>query len=171
MSYFPLFAFAGVGLVVFFVAWTTLAILVAALLAAAAYSFFRSAVDFDNAVREATMDLAPHARRRFYELYASRHPKDPAIAWFLAVGLGPAGANLYRGKWAAFGAAVITLNGLGAWWMESWFTTPYLVLIENRAHIAWTLFALQRESQATRPPLVHERATTQAPPVQTLVAV
>ncbi len=143
----PIFlvAFADVGLQIFIVAWVTLAILIAALLSAAVNHFFRSVGRFDDALREATMDLHPRERRRFFELYESRRPKNPAVAWFLAVGLGPAGANLYREQWSACFAAVVSLNGLGAWWLESWFTTPHLVSIENRKHIAWALFVLQSE--------------------------
>ncbi len=139
MSSFTVLAFAGVGLEVLVVASVTLAILLVALLAASAYSFFRSVGDFENEVREATMDLSPAMRRSFYAHFAALHPKNAAVAWFLAVGLGPIGANLYRGKWLAFAAAVVTLNGLGAWWLESIFTTPYLVLVENRSLIAYAL--------------------------------
>lgn len=138
-------AFVGVGLTVIIVAWVTLAILLVALLAACASSFFRSVDDFDIDVREATMDLSPTDRRRFYEIYASLHPKNPAVAWFLAVGLGPIGANLYRQKWPAFFGALISLNGLGAWWLESIYSTPYLVIIENRATVAYALRLLHDE--------------------------
>lgn len=147
-----LVAFNDVGLEVFAVAWITLAILIAALLSAAVNHFFRSVGHFDVDLREATMDLSPPARRRFFELYESQHPKNPAVAWFLAVGLGPAGANLYRGEWAAFFAAVVSLNGLGAWWLESWFTTPHLVVIKNRKHIVWAQFVLDRETSAQPEP-------------------
>ena len=145
MATLGLLAFNGVGLNVIVVAWITLAILLVALLAASASNFFRSVDDFDTDVREATMDLSPADRRRFFEIYASLHPKNPAVAWFLAVGLGPIGANLYRQRWPAFFGALISLNGLGAWWLESIFTTPYLVIIENRATIAYTLRLLRNE--------------------------
>lgn len=141
-----LLGFVGVGLTVIVVAWVTLAILLLALVAAAANNFFRSVDDFDDDVREATMDLDPNARRRFFDIYASLRPKNPAVAWFLAVGLGPIGASLYRGKWGTFCGALVTLNGLGAWWLESIFTTPYLVAIENRASIAYVLEILAAES-------------------------
>lgn len=139
MFTFFVLGFVGVGLEVLVTASITLAILIFALLAAAAYSFFRSVANFEDDVREATMDLDPAMRRRFYAHYASLRPKNAAVAWFLAVGLGPIGANLYRGKWLAFVAAVVTLNGLGAWWLESWYTTPHLVLLENRDLIAYAL--------------------------------
>jgi hypothetical protein len=95
------------------------------------------------------MDLKPSARRRFFELYESQHPKNAAVAWFLAVGFGPVGSNLYRGEWAALLGAIVSLNGLGAWWLESWFTTPHLVLLKNRKHIAWAHFVLQSEEGIT----------------------
>ncbi len=145
MINFELLAFNDVGLSVIIVAWVTLAILLVALLAASASNFFRSVDDFDTDVREATMELSPTDRRRFYEIYASLHPKNPAVAWFLAVGLGPIGANLYRQRWPAFFGALVSLNGLGAWWLESIYTTPYLVIIENRATIAYALRLLHDE--------------------------
>lgn len=148
MSFF-LLGFAGVGLTVVLVAWITLAILLLALLAAAANHFFRSVDRFDDDLREATMDLAPGDRRRFFALYESLHPKNPAVAWFLAVGLGPMGANLYRGKWPAFVGALLTLNGLGAWWLESIYSTPYLVLAENRSLVAYARDLLADEIAAS----------------------
>lgn len=147
MSSYVVFAFAGVGLQVFIVAWVALAILLVALLAAASYSFFRSIGQFDDELREATMDLDPQTRRLFYARYSSLHPKSPAVAWFLAVVFGPIGANLYRQKWGAFFGALVTLNGLGAWWMESIYTTPHLVHIENRELIAYAM-QLVREDLA-----------------------
>ncbi len=160
-----LVAFAGVGLEIFIVAWVTLAILVFALLAAAVNHFFQSLGHFDDALREATMGLSPAARRRFFELYESQHPKNPAVAWFLAVGLGPAGANLYRGQWAAFVGAVVSLNGLGAWWLESWFTTPHLVQMKNRKHIAWAQYVLRAEQSAREEPLREPELTLPPRPV------
>ena len=139
MSSYVVLGFAGVGLQVFVVVWVTLAILLVALLAAASYSFFRSVAEFDVELREATMDLDPQTRRLFYARYSSLHPKSPAVAWFLAVAFGPIGANLYRQKWGAFFGALVTLNGLGAWWMESIYTTPHLVQIENRELIAYAM--------------------------------
>jgi len=143
--------FADVGLAVFAVAWLTLAILVLALLAAAANHFFRSVARFDDELREATMELGPAQRRRFFAIYDSLHPKSPAAAWFLAVGLGPVGANLYRAKWPAFFGALVTFNGFGAWWIESWFSTPHLVLIENRALLAHAFQLLHAD--AVPPPI------------------
>ncbi len=145
MTFRP-FGFSDVGLEVWAVAAVTLVLLILALLAASANVVFRSAPRFQDDVREATMDLSPAMRRRFYALYDAEKPKDPAIAWFLAVGLGPAGANLYRRKPFAFFAAILSLNGLGAWWLESWFTTPQFVLVENRKLIAATLSLVQQEA-------------------------
>ena len=155
MMTFSSLGFVGVGLTVIIVAWITLAILLVALLAASASNFFRSVDDFDTDVREATMEMAPAERRRFFEIYASLHPKNPAVAWFLAVGLGPIGTNLYRGKWATFAGALVTLNGLGAWWLESIFTAPYLVIIENRATIAYALRLLHDEPSGAHGSIGH----------------
>ena len=146
MTFRP-FGFSDVGLEVWGVAAVTLVLLILALLAASAYVLFRSAPRFQHDVLEATMELSPAMRRRFFELYATAKPRDPAIAWFLAVGLGPVGVNFYRGKPYTFIAALLSLNGLGAWWLESWFTAPQFVLIENRALIAQTLSFLQQEAK------------------------
>jgi len=136
----------GLTRTIFIVAWATFAVLVVGLLAAAAGAFFSSIVRFDDELREATMDLSPSARRRFYALYDGRRPKSPAVAWCLAVAFGPAGANLYLEQWAACAVAVISLNGLGVWWFESWFSTPRLVIIKNRRIIAWVEATMQMES-------------------------
>ncbi len=148
MSAFVVLSFAGVGLEVFVVAWVTFVVLVFALLAAAANYFFLNVARFDDHVREMTMPLDPEERRRFYALYESRHPKDAAVAWFLAVGLGPIGSNLYRTQWSAFFAAVVSLNGLGVWWVESWFTTPGLVMMKNREYAEWASMIVARERAA-----------------------
>jgi hypothetical protein len=140
------FGFSDVGLEVWGVAAVTLVLLLLALVAASAYVFFRSLAHFQDDVREATMDLSPEMRRRFYAAYDAEKPRDPAVAWFLAVGLGPIGVNLYRGKGFAFFAALVSLNGLGAWWMESLFTAPQFVLIENRALIKQSLSFIQQEA-------------------------
>ena len=145
MTFRP-FGFSDVGLEVWAVAAITLVLLLLALVAASAYVFARSVPHFEDDVREATMELSPAMRRRFYEAYALEKPRDPAVAWFLAIGLGPIGVNLYRGKGLAFAAALISLNGLGAWWIESWFTAPQFVVIENRALIARTLSFVQQEA-------------------------
>jgi hypothetical protein len=147
----PLLAFSDVGIQVFTFAAVALVVLVLALFAAAANVFFRNVEHFDDDVREATMDLSPQDRRRFFELYTSRGPKSAAVAWFLAVVLGPVGVNLYRGKPLPCIAAILSLNGLGAWWIESWFTAPQFVLIENRRFIAWALQTMEyQELLATR---------------------
>lgn len=145
ISQLPL-AFVGVGLTVLYVASITLAILVLALLAASAFYFFRSVDSFDDDVRAATMAMSPGERARFFAIYRSLHPKNPAVAWFMAVILGPIGANLYRGEWLAFAGAVVSLNGLGAWWIESWYSTCPLVLLKNRGLIAYALEIMRDEA-------------------------
>jgi hypothetical protein len=140
------FGFSDVGLEVWGLAFVVLVLLILALLAASAYVLFRSLPHFQDDVREATMDLSPEMRRRFFAAYDAEKPRDPAVAWFLAVGLGPIGVNFYRGKGLAFFAALVSLNGLGAWWMESWFTAPQFVLIENRALIKQSLSFIQQEA-------------------------
>ncbi len=162
----PVLAFNDVGQSVFTLAFVALVILVAALVAASAYVFFRNVDHFDDDVREATMDLEPAARRRFFAVYATRRPKNAAVAWFLAVGLGPLGVNFYRGKWGPCFAALVSLNGLGAWWLESLFTAPQFVLIENRELIEWALFVVKREYEpAAMPRVVSDGETIALPEV------
>jgi hypothetical protein len=141
------FGFSDVGLEVWGVAAGLLVLLILALLAASVSVFIRNVPHFQDDVREATMALSPAMRRRFYEIYDARKPRDPAIAWFLAIGFGPIGVNWYRGEGRAFVAALVSLNGLGAWWLESWFTAPQFVLIENRALIEQSLSLLQDEAE------------------------
>jgi hypothetical protein len=143
---FRSFGFNEVGSEVWGLAAVALAILILALLAASAYVFLRSVPHFQDDVREATMALSPQMRRRFYEVYDALKPRDPAVAWFLAVGFGPIGVNWYRGNGPAFAAAIVSLNGLGAWWLESWFSAPQFVLIENRALIEQSLRIVQQEA-------------------------
>ena len=167
MPVHAIFAFAGVAAEIFAVAWITFGVLVAALLAAAAGHFFRICEHFDDDVRELTMDLSPAERRRFFAFYAANRPKNPAVAWFLAVLLGPIGANLYRGERAALFGAVVSLNGLGAWWLESWFSTPHLVTMKNRALADLALEVVRRESIALAGEATSE---TNAAPVLTGVS-
>lgn len=128
----PILAFDDVALHVLAVAWITLAILLLALLAAAANRFFVAAGRGDDLVFELTLGLDPQSATHFYQRYRRLRPKNVAIAWFLCVLFGPIGAFLYMEQWGKFAAAVFTLNGLGAWWIESLFSVPQLVLIENR---------------------------------------
>ncbi len=157
MTFRP-FGFTDVGLEVWAVAAVTLVLLILALVAASAYVLFRSVPHFQDDVRAATMDLTPAMRRRFFEVYDAEKPLDPAVAWFLAVGLGPFGVNFYRGKYFTSAAALITLNGLGAWWFESLFTAPQFVLIENRALIKQSLSLVMQEAARGRDVAGKEKA-------------
>jgi hypothetical protein len=133
------FAFEGVALSVWRIAWVTLAIIVVSLLATSFYCFCRTAGELEDEVRRATMDLSPDARRRFFAVYAALRPRNAAIAWILAVVFGPIGENFYGRRWPAFFAAVFTLNGLGAWSLVSWFAAPQIVMTRNRDLIARAL--------------------------------
>jgi hypothetical protein len=133
MLHLPMFlAFDDVALRVIGVAWWALGILIAALFLAAMNHFFFMVGRADDVIFEAVLGLDRHAAIKFYELYRERKPKNVAIAWFLTVILGPIGAFFYLGQWGKFAAAIVTLNGFGAWWIESWFSVPQAVLIENR---------------------------------------
>lgn len=144
-------AFDDVGWHVITVAWITLAILLLALFIGALDRFLVAVGCADEIVFEATLGLDRASAITFYSLYRSRRPKNVAVAWILSVVLGPIGAFGYMEQWGKFAAALFTLNGLGAWWIESLFSIPQLVLIENRRSATWALeqlpFALQLEAR------------------------
>lgn len=135
----PVFGFDDTALRVIGVAWWALVLLILALLAGAIQNFCFLVDEAEKLVVEAMLGMSRREAEAFYVLYRSCRPKNPAIAWFLAVGLGPLGAFAYLGRWGAAGAALVTLNGFGAWWIESWYSIPRLVLIENRRHVAHSL--------------------------------
>ncbi len=148
----PLLAFDDVGNTVFTVARVTLALLILALLASAAQAL-ASAIGCENdIVYEAMVGLDRASGETFYRLYRSRHPKSVAFAWLCSVVAGPIGAFGYLRDWRTFAIAVVTLNGFGAWWIESWFSVPRLVLIQNRTIARWAIdhvpYALKREEHA-----------------------
>jgi uncharacterized protein YjeT (DUF2065 family) len=141
MSNLPLvLAFDDVALRVIGIAWWAFGILVAALFLAAMNNFFFTIGRADDVIFEAVLGLDAPAAVKFYELYREFKPKNVAVAWFLTVVLGPIGTFLYLEQWGKFAAAIVTLNGFGAWWIESWFSTPRLVLDQNR-RIARTVLA------------------------------
>lgn len=144
-------AFDDVGWRIIEVSWGALAILLLALFAGAVDRFFVAAADADEIVFEATLDLDRSSAIKFYSLYRSRRPKNVAVAWILTVVLGPLGAFGYMEQWGKFAAALFTLNGLGAWWIESLYSVPQLVLMDNRRSAKWALeqlpFALQLEAR------------------------
>ncbi len=125
-------AFNDVALRVIGVAWGTLGILVLALLAAAVNRVIVAIARGEELVLEATLGMDRAQTLRFYDEYHRAGPKNVAVAWMLTVVLGPIGAFGYMQQWGKCTAALVTLNGLGAWWLESLFSVPQLVLIENR---------------------------------------
>ncbi len=144
-------AFDDVGLRVFTVAWITLALLIVGLLASAAQALARVVGRGDDIVYESMLGLDRASATRFYALYRSRHPKNVAFAWLCSVVAGPIGAFGYLRNWRLFAAAVVTLNGLGAWWIESWFSVPQLVLMENRDIANWAIAHLPEAGAGERP--------------------
>jgi len=144
-------AFDDVGWHVIEVAWFSLAILLLALFIGAADRFFVALGNCDGIVFESTLGLDRSSAMKFYSLYLSRRPKHVAVAWILSVLFGPIGAFGYLEQWGKFSAALFTLNGLGAWWIESLFSVPQLVLMENRRNAQWALeqlpFALQLDAR------------------------
>jgi len=133
MASLPLvLAFNDVALRVIAVAWWTLGILVLALVAAAVNRVQVAIARGEDVVLEATLELDRAQTLRFYEEYHRAGPKNVAVAWMLTLVLGPVGAFGYMRQWGKCAAALFTLNGFGAWWLESLFSVPQLVLIENR---------------------------------------
>jgi hypothetical protein len=141
-------AFDAVAHSVIIVAWVTLALLILALLAAAVERFIVASSRADDILFEALLPLDEDAARRFYPLF-KRRAKNVGVAWVLSVVTGPLGAYLYLGDYGRAALALVTLNGLGAWWIASWFIIPQAVLIALRAEVKnsiadLTFGALQR---------------------------
>jgi hypothetical protein len=127
-------AFIDVARSVIVVAWSALAILILALLAAAVERFAVASSRADDILFEALLPLDEAAARKFYPLF-KRRAKNVGIAWILSVVTGPLGAYLYLGDYGRAALALVTLNGLGAWWIASWFIIPQAVLIALRADV------------------------------------
>lgn len=123
--------FVDVALKVISVAWVALAILILALLASALERFLVAAERADDIMFEALAGLEQTTARRLYQLFKTRS-KNIGVAWLLSVVLGPFGAYAYLGNWGRAALALVTLNGFGAWWIESWFSIPQLVLMQKR---------------------------------------
>jgi hypothetical protein len=130
-------AFNSVGVTVFQVAGTLLAVLLLALLAASARYFAEAIPRADEVVVEAMLGLDRDGMLAFWDIYRGMRPANVAVAWFLAVLFGPLGAFFYLRDGRRCALALITLNGLGAWSVESWFSVPRLVLLQNRRKAAW----------------------------------
>jgi hypothetical protein len=146
--------FDGVGNAVFTVARVTLALLIVGLLASAASAVAATTRRADDLVYESMLGLDRESGVKFYELYRGRRPKNVTFVWFLAVIAGPFGAFAYMRNWPLCALALVTLNGLGAWWIESWFSAPALALIENRANARWAIeqlpYAMEQARHAQR---------------------
>ncbi len=112
------------------VAWIALAILIAALLAAA-IRFAVFAVGDANDILFASFAELPADRARYTYAFVRERSRNVAIAFALSVIAGPFGAYLYLGEYGKAILALVTLNGLGAWWIESWFSIPQVVLMRN----------------------------------------
>ena len=125
------------GVTVFRVAAVLLFILILALLAAAARYFANTIPRADRIVIEALLDLDNAGILAFWDIYRGMRPANVAVAWFLAVLFGPLGAFFYLRDGRRFFLALLTLNGLGVWSLESWFSVPQIVLLQNRQKAAW----------------------------------
>jgi hypothetical protein len=131
-------ALSGVGATVFQLAAALLAVLILALLAASARYFAETVRRADAIVVDAMLGLDRAGMIAFYDIYCGMRPANVAIAWFLAVLFGPLGAFIYL-RDGRFVIALVTLNGLGFWSIESWFSVPQLVMLQNRQKAAWAL--------------------------------
>jgi len=137
-----LFAFIDVARSVIIVAWVSLVILILALLAAAVERFIVASSRADDILFEAVLELDEPAARKFYPVFKHR-AKNVGVAWILSVVTGPLGAYLYLGDYGRAAIALVTLNGLGAWWIASWFIIPQAVLIRLRADVTATIADLK----------------------------
>jgi hypothetical protein len=129
-------ALSVVGVAVFRLAGGVLALLILALLAASVRYFAEAIPRADAIVVEAMLGLDRDSAVVFYDLYRGMRPANVAVAWFLAVLFGPLGAFLYLRDWRKAALALISLNGLGLWSLESWFSVPPLVIAQNREKAA-----------------------------------
>jgi hypothetical protein len=60
----------------------------------------------------------------FRRTYAAKQPKSVLAAWLLTFFLSPTISYIYQNKWALAIIAFLTFQGLGIWWVISWFTMP-----------------------------------------------
>jgi hypothetical protein len=127
-------AFIDVAVQVITVAVVALVILVLGLVASAVRLAIFAIDDAEDMLAEAFVGLDPMNARNML-LYVRSRSRNPAVAFALAVFTGPFGANLYLGEYQTAVLALVTLNGLGAWWIESMFSIPQIVLIERRRAI------------------------------------
>jgi hypothetical protein len=125
-------ALSSVGAAVFRLAGGVLAVLILGLLAASVRYFALAIPRADAIVVEAMLGLDRDSGIVFYDIYRGMRPANVGVAWFLAVLFGPLGAFLYLRDWRKAALALITLNGLGLWSLESWFSVPPLVISQNR---------------------------------------
>jgi len=68
----------------------------------------------------------------FWQMYRNKGPKDVVVAWFLNLLLSPTIAYLYLGKWALAAISLLTLQGVGFWWLYNIFSMPSQVGNLNR---------------------------------------
>lgn len=74
----------------------------------------------------------------FRRTYEAKQPKSVLAAWLLTFFLSPTISYIYQNKWALAVIAFLTFQGLGAWWVISWFTMPgevarYNLLLADQA--------------------------------------
>jgi hypothetical protein len=146
-AHFPsTMAFIDVAIKVIAVAWIALAILVLGLLAASVRAAVYTLQDADDVVFTTLAGLDERESAYAYRFFKERS-HSVAIAYILAVVLGPLGAYAYLGQYGKAAIALVTLNGFGAWWIESWFSVPQVVVIAKR-----------KLAEQTRSHLAYERA-------------
>ena len=100
----------------------------------------------------------------FKHIYQTKQPKDVLIAWLLTFFLSPTISYIYQNKWGLAVIAFLTFQGLGFWWLISWFTMPGEVIRYNKnlADQAFNELMMVRPQVAQSPAYATPSATTPA---------
>ncbi len=85
----------------------------------------------------------------FRQLYRNKQPRNLVLAWFLTALLTPTVGYIYSRQWVKMLLSIVTLEGLGVWWIVGCFTMPYEVMNYNK-HLADEAYA---ELRLARPEL------------------
>lgn len=67
----------------------------------------------------------------FHSIYRSKNPRSTLAAWLLTIFLSPTISYIYQNRWIPAAISFLTIQGLGLWWVISWFTMPSEVAKTN----------------------------------------
>lgn len=68
----------------------------------------------------------------FRQLYRNKQPRSVVVAWVLTAVLSPTVSYIYSRQWVRCLLALVTLQGLGIWWLVSIFSMPFEVMKVNK---------------------------------------